>query len=80
MFALVRNAARVLNKTMLLDYTNPDEVPVPECYANQSTSLNPCGKCTKPATALDTATGQTSDTVVYSFRHNADGWLCDANN
>jgi hypothetical protein len=39
----------------LLDYST---VPEPDCYANQSTSLTPCGLCTKPATLLDTATGQ----------------------
>lgn len=42
----------------LLDYST---VPEPDCYANQSTSLTPCGLCTKPATLLDTATGQ----VIY---------------
>ena len=41
----------------LLDYST---VPQPDCYENQATSLTPCGLCTKPATLLDTATGQVS--------------------
>jgi hypothetical protein len=44
-----------LRLLQLLDYST---VPEPDCYANQSTSLTPCGLCTKPATKLDTATGQ----------------------
>jgi len=79
MFQVLANHWSFLNiqsSMKLLDYST---VPEPDCYANQSTSLTPCGLCTKPATKLDTATGQTSDTYVYTFRHDGDGWLCDSN-
>eukprot|EP00286_Rhodomonas_abbreviata_P010319 CAMPEP_0181330482 /NCGR_PEP_ID=MMETSP1101-20121128/23924_1 /TAXON_ID=46948 /ORGANISM="Rhodomonas abbreviata, Strain Caron Lab Isolate" /LENGTH=60 /DNA_ID=CAMNT_0023439743 /DNA_START=180 /DNA_END=362 /DNA_ORIENTATION=+ len=51
----------------------------PDCYVNQASSLTPCGVCTKPPTLLDTATGQEGDTVIYTFRHDDSGWLCDSN-
>eukprot|EP00277_Geminigera_cryophila_P015565 CAMPEP_0179438196 /NCGR_PEP_ID=MMETSP0799-20121207/21962_1 /TAXON_ID=46947 /ORGANISM="Geminigera cryophila, Strain CCMP2564" /LENGTH=63 /DNA_ID=CAMNT_0021219637 /DNA_START=70 /DNA_END=261 /DNA_ORIENTATION=- len=60
----------------LLDYST---VPEPACYADQATSLTPCGLCKKPATLLDTATGQTGSTYTYTFRHDSAGWRCDAN-
>jgi len=47
----------LVNGLQLLDYST---VPEPACYADQATSLTPCGLCKKPATLLDTATGQVS--------------------
>ena len=54
----------------LLDYST---VPEPDCYANQATSLTPCGLCKKPATKLDTATGQVMFVACASATAGAGG-------
>lgn len=59
-------------------YEIDESIPEPECFANQATNYNPCGRCIQPQTNLDKMTGQKGDAVFYTFRHDASGWLCSA--
>lgn len=52
----------------------PCGTPQPPASCPTAPSLRNASACTRCALFV-----QTSDTYIYTFRHDADGWRCDAN-